>query len=166
MTRSETTKFLSDLLVHDRLTGMGKHYASEVSIDYGTKDVRRIDFLQFQPEGTISVSAIEKGIFIAYEVKSCKEDFYSGFGRNFIAEKNYFVMPMETYKVVNQDIEYSVGAICPVPKGREMIEEFNDPTPLDKDGIVWRTEIIIPARRAERKKSMQELLFCMLRSGK
>lgn len=166
MTRSETTKFLSDLLVRDRLTGMGKYYASEVTIDYGTKGVKRVDFLQFQPDGTVSVSGIEKGIFIAYEVKSCKEDFYSGFGRNFIAEKNYFVLPMETYKVVNADIEFPVGAICPVPTGRDAIDEFNDPTPLNKGGITWRTEIFIPASQTGRRKSMQELLFCMLRSGR
>lgn len=45
MNRVETTKFLSDLLVSDRLTGRGKYYASEVSIDYGTSNVKRVDFM-------------------------------------------------------------------------------------------------------------------------
>ena len=36
MNRKETTKFISDLLVREKLSGRGKYYASEVSIDYGT----------------------------------------------------------------------------------------------------------------------------------
>lgn len=35
MTRSETTKFLSDLLIRNRLSGIGKYYASEVTLDWG-----------------------------------------------------------------------------------------------------------------------------------
>ena len=34
MTRPEITKMLSDLLVSQRLSGLGKYYAKEVSIDY------------------------------------------------------------------------------------------------------------------------------------
>lgn len=47
MDRKEITKFLSDLLVNDRFQGIGKYWAREVSIDYGTKDVKRVDFMQF-----------------------------------------------------------------------------------------------------------------------
>ena len=83
MDRKETTQFLSDLLVRDRLSGRGKYYAKEVSIDYGTADVKRVDFMQFEPEGVVSISEIEKGIFTCYEIKSCKADFNSGFGKNF-----------------------------------------------------------------------------------
>ena len=105
MNRKETTKFLGELLIRNRFTGIGQYWASEVSIDFGTKDVRRIDFLQFVPESQVHISGIEKGIFICYEVKSCKNDFNSGFGRNFIGEKNYFVMPMSLYKeVIHENI--------------------------------------------------------------
>lgn len=47
MKRGEITSFLGDLLVTDRLCKRGKYYASEVSIDYGTSDVKRVDFMQF-----------------------------------------------------------------------------------------------------------------------
>lgn len=94
MNRKEITKFLSDLLVRDRFSGMGKYYAREVSIDYGTKDVKRVDFVQFEPAGVTSISSIEKGIFTCYEVKSCKEDVFSGNGLNFFGEKNYIVTTM------------------------------------------------------------------------
>lgn len=165
MDRKETTKFLGELLIHDKFQGIGKHWASEVSLDYGTTNVRRIDFLQFEPSGVTSISEIEKGIFICYEVKSCKADFESGFGQNFVAEKNYFVMPMSTYKEVMQDIPHSVGVLVPIPIYADKYEEFENPTKLSTEQS-WKLCIIKPAHRQGRKRSMTELLFCMLRSGK
>lgn len=41
--RKKTTEFLGNLLVSDRFAGMGKYWAREVSVDYGTKDVKRGD---------------------------------------------------------------------------------------------------------------------------
>lgn len=104
MNRKEITSFLGELLIHSKLSGIGKYWASEVSLDFGTTEVKRVDFMQFEPAGVVGISGIEKGIFICYEIKSCKADFESGFGRNFIGEKNYFVMPMVTYKEVAFDI--------------------------------------------------------------
>ena len=72
MNRKETTEFLSNLLISNRLTGRGKYYAREVSIDYGTANVKRIDFLQFEPKGVVYQSDIEKGIFTCYEVSFSK----------------------------------------------------------------------------------------------
>lgn len=34
MDRKQTTKFLSDLLINVKFSGMGKYWASEVSLDY------------------------------------------------------------------------------------------------------------------------------------
>lgn len=81
------SRFLSELLVANRLSGRGKYYAREVSIDYGTSKVKRIDFMQFEPAGVIYQGDIEKGIFTCYEVKSCREDVYSGNGLNFLGGK-------------------------------------------------------------------------------
>lgn len=133
MDRKEITKFLGELLKRKRFSGIGKYWASEVSIDYGTTDVKRVDFMQFEPEGVVGVSGIEKGIFICYEIKSCKADFDSGFGRNFIGEKNYFVMPMATYKQVAFDIPSGVGVLVPIPESvqitnYEIHNEFENPT--------------------------------------
>ena len=50
MNRKETTKFLSDLLISNRLSGMGKYYASEVTLDYGQgkgKEKRKADHTPF-----------------------------------------------------------------------------------------------------------------------
>ena len=166
MTRPETTAFLGRLLKRDKLNLRGKYWASEVTLDYGSNEVRRVDFMQFEPVYQYAVSGLEKGIFICYEVKSCKADFNSGFGKNFIAEKNYFVMPMKLYKEVINDIPHYVGVLCPIPLGKEKYEEFENPTELSEDIPCWELKIIRPAQQKERNRSIIELLFCMLRSGK
>lgn len=47
MNRAETTRFLGDLL-KERL-GFRSYWSREVSIDYGTNRVKRVDFMQFVP---------------------------------------------------------------------------------------------------------------------
>ena len=164
MTRPEITNFLGNLLISERLSGYGKHWAREVSLDFGSVDVKRVDFMQFEPAGVCGVSAIEKGMFICYEVKSCKADFNSGFGKNFIAEKNYFVMPMSTYKEVAFDIPHGIGVLVPIPVNADKHEEFENPTELSVDKQ-WKLHAIRQSVPQLRKRSMVELLFCMLRSG-
>lgn len=161
MNRKDTTAFLSNLLI-ERL-GNRTYWAREVSIDYGSINVKRVDFMQFEPAGVVHISEIEKGIFTSYEVKSCKADYNSGFGKNFETEKNYFVMPMELYKELAAEI-HSIGVMCPVPVLSDKQEEFDNPTSLDAD-VRWELKVIKPAQRMYRKRSMTELLFCMLRAG-
>ena len=64
MDRKTTTKFLGDLLISKKFQGLGKYWASEVSLDYGTTHVRRVDFMQFCPVNQVDISGIEKGIFV------------------------------------------------------------------------------------------------------
>lgn len=82
MNRKETTEFLGQLLISTRFGGAGKHWASEVSIDPWGREAKRVDYMQFSPADQCSISGIEKGIFTCYEVKSCKEDVYSGVNVN------------------------------------------------------------------------------------
>lgn len=180
MNRKETTKFLSDLLISSRLSGRGKYYAREVSIDYGTSNVKRVDFMQFEPAGVIHQSDIEKGIFTCYEIKSCKEDVYSGNGLNFIGEKNYIVTTMQCYKDIQPDMRSgklwkhiqeccpeasaNFGFMVPVPYAFKPEDEYENPTDLT-DEIAWELKVIYPCNQGRRKRSMTELLFCMLRSG-
>lgn len=182
MNRIDTTKFLGGILVATRLAGIGKYYASEVSIDAGTTHSKRVDFVQFIPENQMSVSGIEKGIFVCYEVKSCKEDLYSGHGLNFFGEKNYIVTTMECYKSILEDYrgkkidQYLAehypessnyyGILVAVPSERSAADEFENPTPLGGNATDWKLESVINCRSGPRKRSMTELLFCMLRSGK
>lgn len=61
MKRSETTKFLSQLLEKSCFSGSGKYWAREVSLDYGyaTGKPRRVDYMQFIPENQCSIDTSE-----------------------------------------------------------------------------------------------------------
>ena len=184
MNRKEITKFLSELLIADRLSGAGKYYAREVTLDYGKSELvedeiksktRRIDFLQFEPENQLSVSGIEKGVFTCYEIKSCKADFLSGYGQNFVGEKNYLVMMMDTYKALKEcgeidKLPYNIGILVPMPYQKKFYSdklqsEYNHPTQYPIEDRLY-LETIKKAYKKNREKSITELLFCMVRSGK
>lgn len=183
MDRKKTTEFLGKLLVSDRFGGMGKYWAKEVSLDpFAAKGKpKRVDYMQFVPAGQCFVSDIEKGIFICYEIKSCKEDVYSGNGLNFLGEKNYIVTTMECYKELIQDWNSGkfykylhekfpessahIGIMVAIPFMAEAADEFQNPTPIDYENGRWKLSVVIPCRHGLRKRPMTELLFCMLRSG-
>lgn len=183
--RKDITKFLTDVLIKDRLTDR-KYYAKEVTLDYGTRHPKRIDVMQFLPKGVTYASDIEKGIFISYEIKSCKQDLYSGHGLNFYGEKNYIVMTMETWKDIQSD--YRSGdlskyiynnypesskyydILVPVPDYIDLRDtdavynEFNNPTKIDYIPYNWKLWTAVNCREGIRNKPISELLFCMLRS--
>ena len=181
MGRTETTKFLGELLVNTRLATVGKHWAREVSIDPWTANGKRVDYMQFSPADQCSVSGIEKGYFTCYEIKSCKEDVYSGNGLNFFGEKNYIVTTMGCYKDILPDFRSGkfakhirkefpesssyYGVMVAIPDGTEIADEFEKPTPIKSNMKRWKLAIVMPCRVGPRKRSMTELLFCMLRSG-
>ena len=184
MDRKETTQFLGELLKRDRFSGMGKYWASEVSIDAFTAAGKggRVDFMQFEPPNQCTVSSLEKGIFICYEIKSCKEDVYSGNGLNFYGEKNYLVTTMQCYKDIlpdfvdgtlwkhvhkaNPESSAHYGIMVAIPYMRDAKQEFDDPTPITPDTSAWGLKVIQPCNVGLRKKSMTEMLFCMVRSGR
>lgn len=179
--RPKTTELLSRILEMDRLghKTFGKHWASEASLDYGKSEgSKRIDYVLFEPAGATYISDVEKGIFTCFEIKSCKEDVYSGNGLNFEGEKNYIVTTMECYKSLLDDIrdgtlrkhieEYNgrtvhYGIMVAVPYGRQSYDEFENPTPFDETHD-WHLEIVNPCIPSHRTRSTTELLFCMLRS--
>lgn len=185
MSRTQTTKLLTEVLISDRLRDR-KYYAKEVTLDYGTDHTKRIDVMQFVPQGVIYTSEIEKSIFVCYEIKSCKEDVFSGNGLNFFGEKNYIVTTMETYKallpVINDgslsrfisehypESSQHYGIMIPVPSridlrnNNDLYKEFDDPTPFNGDPTNWKLWTAIQCNEGPRDRSTVELLFCMLRS--
>lgn len=181
--RGKTTEFLGNLLISDRFGGMGKYWAKEVSIDpWAAKGKpKRVDYMQFVPAGQCSVSDIEKGIFVCYEIKSCKQDVYSGNGLNFLGEKNYIVTTMECYKDLLQDFRDGTfsrhlhevapdsstyfGVMVAIPFMSKMTDEFENSTEIDCENGRWKLAVIQQCVPGLRKRPMTELLFCMLRSG-
>ena len=129
------------------------------------------------------VSGLEKGVFTCYEVKSCKEDVFSGNGLNFIGEKNYIVTTMQCWKDIqekyrNGELREHIKSLSPdnsdywgilvaVPNYRDIQDEFYDVTPLE-DPQLWQWELraVIPCRMGPRRRSITELLFYMMRSGR
>ena len=188
MNRKQTTKLLTDILINDRLSDR-KYYAKEVSIDYGTNKVKRVDIMEFVPKGVLHTSDIEKGHFVCYEIKSCKEDIFSGNGLNFLGEENYIVTTMETYsklckegiiangtitefvKEHNPESSTNYGFLVTVPSKitdlrnkTAIVEEFENPTKFEGDVSDWRLYKITPCIPTGRDRSTIEFLFCMLRS--
>ena len=182
MNRAETTKFLGELLEQQYLSGLGRHWAKEVSIDPGSaRTHRRIDYMLFQPAGQCDIADIEKGIFTCYEIKSCRADVFSGNGLNFIGEKNYIVTTMQCYKDIQEEYRNGLlkahirsinpessnyGIMVAIPRLSTLEDEVENPTPLDGNLDKWKLAIAIKCFGGRRKRSMVELLFCMLRSGR
>lgn len=173
MNRKDITKFLSDLLEKDRLSGAGKYWAKEVTFDYGKENSVRVDYVQFKPLNQLAVDGLEKGEFICYEIKSCKEDYLSGHGLNYEGEKNYLVMTMGTFKALKEcgeidKLPYCVGILVPMPYRKKYKEdkiqsEYEHPTEFLTTDRVY-LETIKPAKKTYRKRPMTEMLFCMLRT--
>lgn len=184
MNRKDITKLLINTLISTRLSDR-KYYAKEVTLDYGTNHSKRIDVVQFEPSGVTYAGDIEKGTFTCYEIKSCKEDVYSGNGLRFYGERNYIVTTMDCYKDLQEDLRDGnfwkylkenypessthIGIMVLVPdsidvkNSDDMFTEFENPTSLDKD-IRWKLAIINQCRPGPRVRSTTELLFCMLRA--
>lgn len=60
---------------------------------------------------------------------------------------------------------YPKNKYAAIPDWAEATDEFEKPTPLDAEVRQWKLAVILPCRYGPRKRSMTELLFCMLRSG-
>ncbi len=185
MTRKETTELLTQILINDKLSDR-KYYAREVTLDYGTNHPKRVDVMQFSPKGVVYPSDIEKGTFTCYEIKSCREDLYSGNGLRFYGEKNYIVMTMNTWKKVQAEFASGelgdfikehypessryYGVLVPVPKNVDLrdseavYKEYKSPTEFGGKPTDWHLFTVEACREGTRVRSMTELLFCMLRS--
>lgn len=170
MKRKEKTELLRNLLKTKLNSKRGVHSAAEVSLDYGTKNVKRVGFVSFEPRDQMSIAGLEAGTFTFYEVKSCREDFKSGFGLNFEGDRNYVVTDMPTYKDllshgdINDSKMFNIGIMVAIPKGTNVLDEFEKPNNLTT-AIDWEFVVIKAARHKQRKRSIGELLFCMLRAS-
>ena len=109
---------------------------------------------------------MKKASLFFNEIKSCKADYHSGNGLNFGGDRNYVVTTMETYKQIMREVPWSVGVYVACPESREPTDEFESPTPIDDKTVDWTLKITTVAHPIDRQRSMSQLLFYMLRSGK
>lgn len=89
---------------------------------------------------------------------------------NFEGDRNYIVTDIPTYKDLlshgNLDDSkiFNIGIMVAIPKGVNVLDEFERPNNLTT-AIDWELVVVKAAHRKQRKKSIGELLFCMLRSA-
>lgn len=168
--RRYITDFLSLRLEKTKLSEQGVLWAKEVVLDYGTPNVRRVDYLAFSPAHQMSVAGIEQGTFTAYEVKSSKEDFKSGFGKNAIGDENWLVMTADTWNQIKGEYkEDSFGVLVPIPatirlNSTAAAEWILNPEPYINDTEYHFQKVIPQHKKVTRTRSTQELLFLMLRA--
>lgn len=59
MKRKEKTEFLRNLLKAKLNSKRGVHSSAEVSLDYGTKSVKRVDFVSFEPRDQVNMCLLK-----------------------------------------------------------------------------------------------------------
>lgn len=95
MGRVDITEELSNL-VRKQLSNNYPFWAEEVELDFGKN---RVDFVGYKPFQIYTLgmctTAIERGIFSFYEVKSSLADSNSGHGKTFVGDENYLVCERE-----------------------------------------------------------------------
>lgn len=146
MGRTETTAELSDALQKhlDPHNDPRIYWAKEVTFDYATGSAIRVDYMLFKPKNN-TVSGIEKGDFYCYEIKSSVEDFHSKNGHNFIGDFNYYVMPMEVFETLKEQIPYGIGIFGQGKFGLQCVKK---------------------AKRKDRMRPIHEMLLMMWRSSR
>lgn len=100
MAKTDTTLALEKRLYKDT-NKIGVFRCFEVTIGIGGKE--RVDYITYDT----------KGIWRCYEIKISKSDFYSKAKKSFVGHYNYYAMPYELYKEVENDIPKEIGIYCP-----------------------------------------------------
>ncbi len=148
MNRKETTKQLSEMVEsHFNNNKDTRVYLSkEVTFDYSSAHPIRVDYVLFKPINN-TVGGIEQGAFYCFEIKSCKEDFYSGHGLNFIGDYNYLILPTEKlYNEIKTSIKNTKLGVY-IPNGYGQLK------------------CIKTAQKQTRTRSCSEFLLMMFRSA-
>lgn len=151
MGRPDITAALGRMLVKDvfHYPDSRIYWANEVTYDYTLAHPIRVDFMRFKPRNTLP-SGLEQSEFLAYEVKSCKQDFESGHGLSFIADLNYVVVPPSL-------VDYARSS----PAGACGVGIY---TPVAGYGRGENLKCVKPSRRFPRERPALELLFGLTRS--
>lgn len=148
--RSVITEKLSEM-VSKKLSSRTKYWADEVLTEptNNHNSTGRVDFMAFYPSwNNDSPSMVtHNGTFEFYEVKSCYQDFKSGNGLNFEGDINYLVCTQELAQqlYLKRELPRGICVLCPDNSWKRLIKKFDT-----RQGFSLR------------KRSTEELLFCLL----
>lgn len=95
--------------LYKHLTKQGYHCCHEVTLPYSPQ-------FEIYNQGIVDTVLFHKarnqqGVFRFYEIKISVSDFHSKNGHNFSGNFNYYVMPMEIYEKVKNEIPKFVGCL-------------------------------------------------------
>ncbi|MDF2563736.1 MAG: hypothetical protein K0Q53_131 [Massilibacillus sp.] len=85
-------------LIYSHTVKMGTFGCFEVSIGWFGNG-GRVDYMTYDT----------KNVIRCYEIKVSKSDFHSKNGHNFVGDFNYYVMPIELYEQVKDEIPKEIG---------------------------------------------------------
>ena len=145
--KTKTTKNLEKLL-SQKFDNRNEFYVFECTYGWYGKEI--VDCIMYNCQREVC----------CYEIKQSLQDFHSKNKLSFFGNKNYFVMPYELYKKVEQEIYTNfsnVGVYVPIKT-----PEFGD---KDYTYDVYDQLVCIKqARRQELKADKEVILSSMLRS--
>lgn len=96
-------------------------------------------------------------LFTCCEVKVSRGDFLSAYGHNFVGNLNYYVMPMELYKLCEGDIPEKVGVIALLADGSLRRKKDSAYTELTENAEKWLLMSALKAKQREVKRIAREL---------
>lgn len=147
-TRKEKTEMLARL-TEAYLDTHCDFWAPEVTFDKNSDQEVRIDYVGFRAKRihmAVSGASPELGSVYCLEIKSCLNDYNSGYGLNFIGDRNYLVTVPEVAEIAKErGILLGVEAIL-VPNSK---------------GTALRKFKTFPAPYAGRMKTAGEVLYQM-----
>lgn len=145
--KTQTTKKLEKLL-SQKFDSRSEFYVFECTYGWHGKEI--VDCIMYNCQREVC----------CYEIKQSLQDFHSKNKLSFFGNKNYFVMPYELYKKVEQEIYTNfpnVGVYVPI----------KTPNYGDKDytyDVYDQLACIKQARKQELKADKEVILSSMLRS--
>lgn len=138
MAKTELTKRLEDAIIAET-QAMGIFGCLEVTIGFFGKG--RVDYM------TIDT----KDIVRCYEIKISKSDFHSKHGHNFVGHYNYYVMPIELYEEVKEEIDKHIGVY--------VVNEYEF-----RGKKYWKATIAKKSKKQELKTEIDVFKNSMIRS--
>lgn len=148
MAKTKTTLKLEELL-ENKMDKRNDFYVFECTIGWYGDEI--VDCIKYNCQREIS----------CYEIKQSKSDFHSKSKVTFIGNKNYYVMPLDLYNQVKNEIPYEIGVYVSikmpiVDNGKSYQECLEN----GFDGLV----VIKQSKRKELRADKEVILSSMLRS--
>lgn len=156
--KTQTTKDLEKLL-EKHFNSRNDFYVFECTLGWYGKEI--VDCIMYNCQREVN----------CFEIKQSVQDFHSKNKLSFFGNKNYFVMPYELYKKVENEIPYEIGCYVAIDHLESKEELITNQYGITNKKI-WAEPVngmnelycIKPAKRVDLKADKEVILSSMLRS--